>query len=435
MVVSLPGVRVGIVAFAGVASWLAAAEGTPVAKPPDAAGGAVGFAFETGGFRVAWEPGQASVRLRRPGVTPEGQWLGLVPGGGDERLQVLELQHVRSVVASASGVTVTGDLGWAGYALEVTCPSDRPGLIAWRLDLEVRETCGPAEALFRKRACELGYATANGTPSELAPVFYLDGPVPSKYWDKRRDLNQFVFFGDPTVLRGTVFLATDFTVLNGLFEATGTAMMRVSGHLQHEDTVVQPPGAYGTDVQWPFSFGLDLPPAERPLASGTRVCVSRGFLVLTERAPGMTQPVAYTRRFLAHLCAVYPELEKPSARVIDWLRIARRSVADVRMLEKRRNQPILSETHFNVNPFHRFLYVDVPVRIDEIRPGVWRFRPFSDRGACRAALRGPSSAGALLRSERGGDPLTASGGSAEGAFRVLPLACGTAYTVEAAPAP
>src|SRR6185437_557967 len=130
----------------------------------------------------------------------------------------------------------TGPLGFC--TLTVSVDSSVPGLIHSQVDIEPNVDVPADSKFFSGRTPELRYVSGkalskliyylNGTPG--ANTYHTVAGKPSAILDN----NQWIYYGDPFVLKSTVLYFQDFSSLSQFFEASGT---RIRG------TVTQPPGS------------------------------------------------------------------------------------------------------------------------------------------------------------------------------------------------
>lgn len=313
-----------------------------------------GFRAATGEYSVAFEPGKPWVSISRRGGAGELRW---APGGGSEALPFLQGANLQEVkrTPNRTGVTYTlaGKLGWTRYTVGIALPAGAPGLIRTWLDLADAEPKAAREALGRALP-ELWYADIADGPADPHAAFYFETPVPHpiKIWHWRRDMNQFVHFGDRRILRSTLLYYADFTAMDAAFQACGTAIYKsVTGWEVHDDIVAQPPGAFGEAGGGPFRFGLQIPaPKQEPTARSFRVSAS--MLNLEPGAPEVAPTPEPARRFLRGYRRIFAQAPKPEYRFRNWEEIGRTLY---RQLGARKDPDwvywTLATPHFNQLPF------------------------------------------------------------------------------------
>lgn len=322
-----------------------------------------GFEATTGAFTVKFAPGDRWISISRPGATPDGQALRWIPGGNATNFALLDGTHLRSVSqtkdAAVETITLAGKLDLGDYKIGIAIPADAPGLVRLSLDLTPAKALEPG--LFADAGPELLYADNAGQPIDPAARFYFDNPVahPVKIWHWRSDMNQFVYFGDSQVLRSSLLYYTNFTSLDAYFADSGTSIYKsVSGWEVHDDIVLRPPGALGTQNAQPCRFGLCIPASRQPLAAGRTYRLSDCLLHLVPDAPPIDSTVESSRRFISGYAAIFNHIEKPVLAYHPWGELTERLIAE---LERRKGKDGAfweMSTHFNLLPllayFERF---------------------------------------------------------------------------------
>lgn len=321
------------------------------------------FHATTGPYTITYSTNMDFVKISRTDAEEKGRPLSLVPGGGDPDLLVLASKNIRDIAVKdepeKATIRISGELDWAAYKCEILLYRASPGLINSRIEIVVNEDRGYHQRLFSGDYPELAYDAANnkytgflalskelayyfnGTPGSLThqSVSLQGGAIP--------DLNQFIFFGDPVELKSTLFYFVDFTSLNPYFEQSGTMIL---------DTVSQPPGCLDRAATYymeePSSFGFDIPAIEQDLKKGSRVLVSNSWLCLAPGSPGIRETIDYCRRFVISLATVYPYLEKPATKYIDWPDIYDKAMDAMAEYVASTGKKVMSFT--NINSCKRF---------------------------------------------------------------------------------
>jgi hypothetical protein len=337
------------------------------------------FHLVTGDHALVYEPGMDYIAIYRKDELTSNIHLALCPGGWDPKLRVLDAANVRTITRKENpdGVRmeIRGVLNWCSYLLTLFLPACTPGLVNSRIEVKVTREIGPREGLFAGRHPELDYMLGkfNCRQENLKPYYRKTSPEgfhsgqgkdmnlwnPYVDWQFNPDfswnrliyyhngtpgakpyqafsissgampaLNQLIYFGDPLVLKATLLYYEDFTTLNHYFQATGTRI---------RDTVRQPPGCMRSPlIYWgqPSAFGYDIPAAQAPLKQGDSMLVTNSFLHLAAGTPRIDEPTRYCRQFVEGIAAIYPLLEKPAPKFIDWPRVTEQGLQDMVAAEK-----------------------------------------------------------------------------------------------------
>jgi len=317
------------------------------------------FRIRTGGYLLDYNSGTDFIEIYRWDLGRDNGLLSLKVGGGDPNLGVLKAENIDNILVIENenvNAKILGGLDWADFEISILLPSSAPGLINYSLKIDVTENTG-TESFFAGNYPELSYRGAEENSVDPNLIDYLDGTPNSWSGGLRdeycRDLNQFIFFGDPTVLKSTLFYYTDFTSLDRFFEDSDAVMTHVTGYTTHVDDVVkQPPGIFRTPKQLPISFGFDLPGADSSLENGSTLAVSNSLIYLAPVAPEINDPVAYSKRFIVSLASIYPLIEKPNTEYVNWPDIVEKAVNDL-------NSPEITEPLHNyaLNSFKKYAEV------------------------------------------------------------------------------
>ena len=316
------------------------------------------FRAMTGSYVLNFNTDMDFIEIDRIDAKKKHMPLSLIPGGGDSDLLVLASKNIRTISVKDEpenvDIRISGQLDWAEYTCSVMLYRANPGLINTRIEIVVNDDRGYHQRLFSGDYPELSFHAAdnkytgflalskklayyfNGTPGSLThqSVSLQGGAIP--------DLNQFIFFGDPVELKSSLFYFVDFTSLNPYFKQSGTMIF---------DTVRQPPGCLNRAATYymdePADFGFDIPTVEQDLEKGSRILVTNSWLCLTPTAPGILETVAYSKRFIENLASVYPYLEKPATKYIDWPDIYDKAMDAMAEYVKATGKEVLSFTNIN----------------------------------------------------------------------------------------
>jgi len=296
------------------------------------------YRIAAGGYLIEYRCGAAFICIRPSDATEEISSLALIPGGGDPTFNLLDPANVQKVhwegEPPGRSIVIEGELDWCTYQATLSAPSPVPGLINSRIDIVLTRDVDPREELFRGTYPECSYQNADGRVqpgTAVAPVYYFNGTPGAKTYHTVGpdsgavyDLNQFIYFGDTAVLKSTLHYYVDFTSLNRFFNDSGTRIFA---------TVNQPPGCLEyppkAGLDGAMAFGYDIPRLGSPIKRGTSLRVTNSFLYLAPVAPDIREAVKYCTRFIEGYDAIYPGIEKPARRFIDWPAITERGFKDV----------------------------------------------------------------------------------------------------------
>ena len=308
------------------------------------------YRLETGDYVIEYQRGAKSVCIRRSDTLKDNPTLALTPGGGDSTFKLLDPSNVQRVFCDTNetgkSIIITGKLEWCTYKATICTHRSFPGLLNSRIEIVTTRDVDPDEELFKRTYPELSYLNADRqvqTGAAVAPVYYFNGTPGAKTYHTVApnsgavyDLNQWVFFGDPTVLQSTLQYYVDFTSLNEFFKKSGT---RIRG------TVSQPPGC----LEYPLKagldglmvFGYDIPTLESRIERGTSLSITNSFLYLASDVPGIQESVKYCGRFIEGYGAIYPNIKKPSTRFIDWPAITEQGFKDVLACQEKLGRSVM----------------------------------------------------------------------------------------------
>ena len=264
--------------------------------------------------------------------------LRLIPGGGDPNLQVLSPGNVEKVTVENGEENITarisGTLWWAEYEVLIILPKGLPRTVNYRLAVRPTISVQASQNLFSGEYPEFRYTDNTGSDIDPMLIDYLDG-LPNAWSgglhdEYCRDLNQFVFFGDPTVLRSTFLYYCDFTSLNRFFERSRNFFTTIDGYTHHTNDVVrQPPGFFRTSKSLPISFGYDVPTNKGVLPENERLLVSNGIFSLYPSCPGVYSTTDYMKIFIKSLYSIYQLVEKPATVYTYWPGVVENSIRDL----------------------------------------------------------------------------------------------------------
>lgn len=270
--------------------------------------------------------------------------LALYPSGTLAR-SLLREQNVQqiSLYTSNTGqaITVSGESRLGNYICRVELMKQAPGLI--HSTVSVLFTKFPASAQNSSQP-ELVYQCPQPIYHRLksSVIYYFNGVPGSETYHTVTvpggdipDRNQFIYFGDPTVLNSTVLYYENFTALNPYFTFTHNIFL---------NTVVQPPGSLGASRTGQMAFGFSAPlPSVSSLATLPKkyVRVADTFIYVHPGAPNIYQTYEYCNRFIQGIFAIYPFLSKPEPKQIDWPTVVEKGLHDLLACQKRTNKPII----------------------------------------------------------------------------------------------
>ena len=295
-----------------------------------------GFTFRTGEYIIEYRKSQEYISIYPENSGPS-RILRLVPGGGDPYLQVLSPSNVSGVTVENMENAITGKivgtLSWGQYEVQVILPKDLPRTVNYRL--YIRPSSNISQSFFSGVYPEFRYTDNAG--SNIDPLLrdYLDG-LPNAWSgglhdEYCRDLNQFIFFGDPTVLKSTFLYYCDFTSLNRFFQYSGNFFTVIDGYTHHSNDVVrQPPGFFRTSKTLPITFGYDVPSNKGILPENFNLLVSNGIFSLYPACPSVYSTIEYMKIFIKNLYAIYQLVEKPQTVYTYWPGVVENSIRDLK---------------------------------------------------------------------------------------------------------
>jgi len=257
-----------------------------------------GFRLVSGVYALVFEEGRLQV-ARRGAV--EGIAFATLGGRG---WNVLPFIHQRRVgrTAGRPQVTLVAERDEATFLLAFDADPGRPGLFHWRFAVTPR-----------------GRAVRVPLFPEIA---FTASPRVTLYTQQAPMAAGLVYLYEEAVLDSTLFYFQDLTALNDYFAATRTGP---TGGPFPTPLPHLPPGIVGYREG---GLGLALPGAESAtLPVGATTVVSEGYLALTPGRP--EDELAMARRFLESLAAVYGRIAQPETALVDWVELARRTVADL----------------------------------------------------------------------------------------------------------
>lgn len=296
---------------------------------------AAGFQARTGDYKLDFRAGDEFISIERSDSGRHSQRVALRPGGY-AGIRGMALDASSSIRADENAkqvsIEIAGSTEWGRYRLILLLPRSVPGLINSRLEIEPIRDLHGSEDLFTHQLSELSYT---GSTSAEQLIYYLNGtPGTNTYHTAAAihsailDNNQWVYFGDPVILRSTVFCFEDFTALNPYFEATRTRALK---------TMRQPPGCLDStriSVHKPIEFGYVIPTPKVPVKKGLVILVANTYIYLQPDPPPISVPVEYCGRFIEGIAAVYPYLSKPQEKIIDWVQVTEKGLTDLEECEK-----------------------------------------------------------------------------------------------------
>ncbi len=295
--------------------------------------------ISSGPFVLSYKKGMnyIAVYRREEERADTGRYFRLHPGGGDQALDVFNTSRSLALHCTENSneavMKISGKRDWGSYQLIVTASKKEPGLINARIELQVAAGKSVPAALFAKGSPELSYARRYGKGF----VFYLNS-TPGSYTyhtagDDRDsaaivDRNQFVFMGDPSILKATLFQYVDFSSLNLYFTQTGSILLNTVQQPEGCLGVPRPPQEAGFD-----RFGFTTPTGRSAVRKAGNLLVSNTWLLLQPGVPGIHEPAKYSQRFIEGVAAVYDHIEKPTYKFVDWPRLTDKGLHDLEKLK------------------------------------------------------------------------------------------------------
>ena len=292
------------------------------------------FKLDAGAYQISHQSGDGRVSIARQADNGD-RLLAWRPGGQAAALPVLDPCNVLTTefetTSQGQVVRIKGQLEWAKYEVGLSLATADYCMIETWLDITPTRVVSADENLFADARPEFIYQGPGGAPLTPEPLFYFEPPVPTRLTLWRKDLNQFVYFGDQHILKSTVLYYQDFTALNPYFIASGTAMFKkFTDHHGHEDIVAQPPGSYGTKQEVPFEFGLVIQPLQQALMEKQTLRLSNGLLCLEPGTPSQDETSQVAQRFVHGFHNILTAVEKPSIRFVDWHHATQRLLQELR---------------------------------------------------------------------------------------------------------
>ena len=307
----------------------------------------------TGEYTITFEKGKNGVTIAHGPAGAKDNGLKLTPCAGYPDWEFWDAKHVsvmkRESAGSVDRVVITSDGSLGVCTFTISVDSTSPGVIHSQVELEPANTVAVGNKYFAGRTPELHYASGkalnkavyyfNGTPGTT--TYHTVADKPSAILDN----NQWIYFGDPLALKGTVLYYPNYSSMAIFFAESGT---RLHG------TVTQPPGCLGSRAvagDGTVPFGYTVPGLNTPLAKGSKITVSNSLLYLAPGVPEIDEPVKFCSRFVESVSAVYAQLTKPTWRLIEWPAIVEKGLNDLNTQNKVRQQ--IST--------HRFLRTNTPI--------------------------------------------------------------------------
>lgn len=290
------------------------------------------FRIQMGEYEVSFAFGNPYLSIQRKNAE---RGLALRPGG-DAGISILGAKDARVVRCFEDGAAicaeVSGSVSWGTGKITLQVHRESPGLINTRLEVVLDRDIDGSEHGFHGKHAELAYP---GNSSDLALTYYLNGTPGARTYHSAEqrpsailDNNQWVYWGDPTVLKSTLLYFQDFTALSSFFEMTSTRLRK---------TVRQPPDCLDGPKAVPgipFSFGYVIPKFAKPLQRNSRVLLTNSFLYLDPGSPMIRESEDYCSRFIDGIAAIYPHLDKPARRTSDWVEITEKGLEDLAACEE-----------------------------------------------------------------------------------------------------
>lgn len=320
------------------------------ADTSSAAGGdSLNIDLETGAYLLSYHHDEGTVLIRNRKGTPTAPALAITPGGNDPMLRFLAPANVTEVEAVANkAITIKGKLDWCIYVVTISTFTESPHLINSRIEVVTTNDLQPKDLhnVFGRNNPELSFvdsALKVQPRSAVETTYYFNGTPGAKTYHTRvpqtgmvYDLNQFVFFGDSTALGSTLHYFVDFSSLSDYYSATGTRIL---------DTVTQPPGCLELEegtADKPMVFGYDIPGLKKTLSAGTSLLLANSYIYIEPGVPAITEPVDYCSRFIEGYANIYPLIEKPEPRFVDWPDLTEKGFADVLKCQEKLGHNVVS---------------------------------------------------------------------------------------------
>jgi hypothetical protein len=290
------------------------------------------FRIQTGEYEVSFAHGVPFFSIQRKGAN---RGLMLRPAGdaGFAILSAKDARVVRCIEEHDSiCAEVSGRAPWGTGKITLRMHSETPGLINSKVEVVLNQDVVGTEDGFLGEHAELAYP---GDSSNLSLTYYLNGmPGARTYHSAKQrpsailDNNQWIYWGDPIVLKSTLLYFEDFTSLSSFYEMTGTRLRKTIR--QPPDCLDGPKSVSGN----PFSFGYVMPKFVKPLQRESRLLLANSFLYLEPGSPQIGESEAYCNRFITGISAMYPYLDKPESRMSDWVEITEKGLADLTACEE-----------------------------------------------------------------------------------------------------
>jgi hypothetical protein len=290
------------------------------------------FRIQTGEYEVSFAHGVPFLFIQRKGadrglaLRPAGDAGFSILGGRDAR--VVRCVEERDAIC----VEVSGSLPWGTGKITLRTHHETPGLINSAIEVVLNRDIAGTDDAFLGEHAELTYP---GDSSDLSLTYYLNGTPGARTYHTAEqhesailDNNQWIYWGDPVILKSTLLYFEDFTSLSSFYEMTGTRLRKTIR--QPPDCLDEPQGVPGS----PFSFGYVLPKFVKSLQQGSRVLLANSFLYIEPGSPSISESEAYCSRFIDGVSAIYPHLDKPENKMWDWVAITEKGLGDLTVCEE-----------------------------------------------------------------------------------------------------
>lgn len=285
----------------------------------------------TGEYSISLKKGKKGIAIFRGATATNEMMLKMYPCAGNPDWELFNAERSSEMKRESSGtvdrVVMKTNSPLGICTLTVSVDSSVPGLIHSQVEIEPNVDVPAASKFFSGRTPELRYASGKAL-AKL--IYYLNGmPGTSTYHTVAGkpsailDNNQWVYYGDPFVLKSTVLYCQDFSSLSQFFEASGT---RIRG------TVTQPPGSLESIAnprEGNAPFGYALPKLRSQLSKGVKVKVCSSLLFLSPGAPSINNSVQFCSRFVESVSAIYTQLTRPSWKMIEWPAVVEKGLNDL----------------------------------------------------------------------------------------------------------
>ena len=292
----------------------------------------------SGGYVISFNVSNDYIKIVREGKNSAGNFLALKPGGGGSNFDLLKEGVFKSAVCSEDSkivrLQIKGKLTWCDYIFEIVCSKNDPGLINSRVYIQnVSQKMQPKQ-LFEGQHPELRYMHKEGeqVANRLPKLIYYFNGSPGSYTyhtisndsSEIYDLNQFIYFGDPEVLQSTFQYYVDFTSLNPFFKVSGTQILN---SVRQPYNCLESPKKDGSGGI--ATFGFDVPETGKRFNIDSALLITNSFIKLSPGVPSINEPSEFSTRFISGISSIFPFIDKPGSKFIDWPQIVEQGFHDL----------------------------------------------------------------------------------------------------------